>query len=368
MRLIPFCFVPVLFGAIALACPAPAAMAQEEAGGLPRLAAPAWQTVELGRSPYRYPFPVYANLDLAQGRLEQIRHVVVLIHGINRDANHYYETGAALLWLNPARANDTLVVAPKFAGIIDRGLDTLPAWRRSHWVEGEESVKAAHRPTPVSSFDVLDDLLLRLSSRQRLPHLQDIVVAGHSAGGQMVQRYAALNPIDERIRASGVALRYVVANPSSYLYFTRDRPKEGSTGFGPFNPGLCPDYNRYKFGLEHLPAHLQTMEPARIAARYASRDITYLLGNADNNPEHRLLDKTCGAEAEGATRLARGRAYVHYEAWLPAMKKAPAHHTYEVVGAGHDNRAIFGSTCGAQALLGHDAQGAPDAAACTPPQ
>ena len=37
--------------------------------------------------------------------------------------------------------------------------------------------------------------------------------------------------------------------------------------------------------------------------RYASREVIYLLGGADNNPEHRLLDKTCGAEAQGATRL-----------------------------------------------------------------
>ena len=101
--------------------------------------------------------------------------------------------------------------------------------------------------------------------------------------------------------------------------------------------------------------------------RYAARDVTYLLGGADNNPEHRLLDKTCGAEAQGATRLARGTGYAQYEYVLASRgaKPVPLHrHAYEVSGVGHDNKGMFGSVCGTRALLGEDARAADGAAPC----
>jgi hypothetical protein len=209
-------------------------------------------------------------------------------------------------------------------------------------------------------------LLERLADRHEMPVLRDIVLAGHSAGAQMVQRYAVLNAIDETLRKRGIAMRYVVANPSSYLYFTTDRQRPDG-GFGPYNRGLCPDFNDYRYGLDHLPRDLRPLDARHLAARYAHRDVTYLLGNADNNPEHRWLDKRCGAEAQGATRLARGRAYLRYEAWLPALKQN-AHQAHEVAGVGHDQRGMFGSVCGARALFGSGAQAAPDAASCMAPQ
>jgi hypothetical protein len=363
----PVRFLSVLPCMLVLCAAAASANAQND-DGLPRVGAPPWQTVELGHAGHRYPFPVYSSLELAPAKLSRIRHVLVMVHGVDRNADGYYETGAGLLWLNPAALDDTLVVAPRFVSTIDRGFEKMPAWSRGGWAAGNDSVKAASRPAPISSFTVLDDLLLRLGDRTLAPQLQDIVVAGHSAGGQMVQRYAAFNNVDERLRKTGVALRYVVANPSSYVYFTRDRPQNGSKTFQPYNPGLCPEFNSYRYGMEHLPPGLRESDAGHLAGRYAGRDVTYLLGGADNNPEHRLLDKSCAAEAEGATRLARGRAYLRYEAWLPAMKNKHDHPAYEVVGIGHNNREIFGSVCGARALLGPDAQGAPGGAQCKAPE
>lgn len=338
--------------------------AQNE-GGPPRVGAPPWQTIQLQQGSRPYSFPVYASRTLTAENLARIRHVIVIIHGVRRDADHYYETAAGLLWLDPDALGDTLVVAPKFASTADRGFEHMPAWHRGQWVDGEESAKTAGRPGPIGSFDVLNDLLRRLADRREMPALQDIVLAGHSAGAQMVQRYAILNDMDESLRAQGVALRYVVANPSSYLYLTPDRPR-GETGFGPYNRGQCPDFNDYRYGLDHLPHGLAVHDAARLAARYANRTVTYLLGNADNNPEHRLLDKRCAAEAQGATRLARGRGYLRYEAWLPALK-ANRHRAYEVAGIGHDQRGMFGSACGARALLGRDTTLPPGAATCVAP-
>ena len=221
----------------------------------PRPAKPArWQTVELGKPGHRYKIPVYANRPLGKGELADIKQVVVVIHGVKRDADRYYEYVTDLLERNPERARDTLVLAPRFSGSIDSGFAGMAAWRKASWEEGEDSVQAAGRPAPVSSFQVLDDLLRSLDDRQRLPALAGIVLAGHSGGAQLVQRYAVLNNVDGPLRRDGLALRYVIANPSSYLYLTNERPRPDGKGYAPYERGICPTYNQYKYGTDKLPA------------------------------------------------------------------------------------------------------------------
>ncbi len=339
-----------------------------ETAPAPKRAAPLrWQAVELGKAGHRYKMPVYANRDLSKDDLRDIKQVVVVIHGVKRDADRYYESVAALLARNPERARDTLILAPRFSGSIDSGFGGMAVWRKASWEAGEDSVQAAGRPAPVSSFQVLDDLLRSLDDRKRLPALAGIVVAGHSAGAQLTQRYAVLNNIDGPLRRDGLALRYVVANPSSYLYLSNERPRPDGKGYAPYERGICPTYNQYKYGPDKLPPYSRETDESKLFVRYAARDVTYLLGGADNNPEDRLLDKTCGAEAQGATRLARGTGYAQYEHILAARGAKPValhRRAFEVTGVGHNSKSMFGSVCGARALFGDDAQAADGAAPC----
>jgi len=340
----------------------------DEATPAPKRAAPLrWQTVELGRPGHRYKMPVYANRDLTKDDLRGIKQVLIVIHGVKRDADQYFETASALVAADPARAGDTLVLTPRFSGSIDSGFAGMAAWRKASWEDGQESVQAAGRPAPVASFQVLDDLLRSLNDRKRLPSLTGLVLAGHSAGAQLVHRYAVLNNLDGALRRDGLTLRYVIANPSSYLYLTNERPRADGKGYAPYERGICPTYNQYKYGTDKLPAYARETDDATLFVRYAARDVVYLLGGADNNPEHRLLDKACGAEAQGATRLARGTGYVQYEHVLAARGGKPVnlrHTAFEVGGVGHDGKRMFGSICGVRALLGSDAQASRTAAAC----
>jgi len=335
----------------------------------PRTAPLAWQRLELGAPGRRYPFAVYANrrLDVPDD-LRGIRRVVVVIHDERREADAAYGTVTALFAGNRARAADTLVLAPKFAGPVGAGLGAMPAWRRTGWMDGEPSLAAAGRPAPVGAYQVLDDLLRALAQPGRLPALRAIVLAGHGGGGQMVQRYAVLNGVDEGLRAAGLGLSYVVANADSYLYLGPERPRPDGRGYARYERGICPTYNQYRYGLDAPPAYLKDalgrIERARLAARYAARRVVYLLGSNDNNPEHQGLDKDCGAEAQGATRLARGLDYWGYEtraaprpagaAGHRAGPARPQHRAFVVLGAGHGEAETYGSACGVRALLGED--------------
>ena len=48
-----------------------------------------------------------------------------------------------------------------------------------------------------------------------------------------------------------------------------------------------------------LPTYLKGEDAAALEAAYLARDVVYLLGTGDNDPNHPFLDKTCMAEAEG---------------------------------------------------------------------
>jgi len=62
----------------------------------------------------------------------------------------------------------------------------------------------------------MDHIVQLPADRSRFLNLRSIVLAGHSGEGQFMQRYAAVNQMEQKL---GVSIRYVVANPSSYLYF-----------------------------------------------------------------------------------------------------------------------------------------------------
>ena len=51
-------------------------------------------------------------------------------------------------------------------------------------------------PAPISSYAALDTLIRHFANRAAYPALTEIVIAGHSAGGQVVQRYAVTNQVE----------------------------------------------------------------------------------------------------------------------------------------------------------------------------
>jgi hypothetical protein len=137
-----------------------------------------------------------------------------------------------------------------------------------------------------------------------------------------------------------------VANPSSYVYFSAERP--AGDGFATFDSAACAAFDRWKYGMTGLPAYLAGKDPAALEAAYVARDVVYLLGTGDDNPNHPGLDKTCMAEAEGPNRYARGLAYFRY-----LQRRHPtgfAHRLLRVRGVGHDTDRMLNSSCGLAAM------------------
>ncbi|WP_186028588.1 alpha/beta hydrolase [Burkholderia gladioli] len=288
--------------------------------------------------------PVYANRDL-EAPAPDVTRVLIVLHGTLRNADVYEATGQQVIAQAGEAGQHVLVVAPQFLTRADaRAFDLPPrtlAWSQRGWKAGE----AARQPAPLGSMAVLDALLARFADRRRYPALGSVVVAGHSAGAQLLQRYAVVGHGDEALARLGVAVRYVVANPSSYLYFNGRRPAAASVPLAD-----CEGVNRWKYGFDGAPPYVTAQGKADFERRYVARDVVYLLGTADTDPATHFIDRSCAAMTQGPNRLARGLAYFDY---LRARHPSDFTQTLvEVPGVGHDNLRMFTSECGTAVLLG----------------
>jgi pimeloyl-ACP methyl ester carboxylesterase len=287
-------------------------------------------------------------------RDEGVRRALIMVHGTNRNADHYFSTAVASAFL-AAALDDTVVISPRIASAAGSCHDTLAPNEVSWSCTGDSwrsGGNAASHPE-LTSFDFVDQILKKLANTSVFPNMRTIVVAGHSAGGQFVARYQMANRVHEML---GVPVRYVVANPSSYAWPDATRPQmagdaavEAAKGawesekvhtnfsYGPFDASACANYDRWPAGLEQRTSgYTKTMSDDQLKRQLISRHTTFLFGQVDVLPLGGF-DSSCPAMAQGATRRARGEAYVKY-----VNERLGAKHDVLIVPeCGHNDRCVY---------------------------
>jgi pimeloyl-ACP methyl ester carboxylesterase len=284
---------------------------------------------------------LYTEADLSSSQPGTVRAIIVF-HGLHRNAEGYLRDLKEARSRAGGGGKNTLLIAPQFLNEDDTRAHKVGAevlrWHRSQWEAGEPAVG----PAAISSYEAIDAILNRLSDRSRFPNLQEIVLAGHSGGGQIVQRYAVVGHQITAVEKAGIALRYVVANPSSYVYFDEERPVTAVLRG-------CKQFNAWKFGLQRASPYLGAPSATELETNYISRSVTYLLGGDDDDPNGPDIDKTCAAEAQGMTRLERGTNYFKY---LRSRHSTGLEHRVLLVpGVAHNAQKMFTSACGIYSLF-----------------
>jgi hypothetical protein len=246
------------------------------------------------------------------------------------------------------------LIAPEFLEQNDADANQVPdddlRWRHEAWIDGEN----AH-DSSISSFDALDAILKRLSNHILFPNLQSVVLVGYAGGGMMVQRYAVAGRGSDALVHSGVHLRFVIANPSSYLYFSPERPVTDSHGDFDFSiPAreCANDDNQWRFGIVNPPPYAANSDFADLERRYIQRDVIYLLGTDAVDP-HDTGDLSCSAEDEGPNRFLRGIAYFRYleQRHPELMKESASQQLWFVPLVANDSYKMLTSFCGKAALF-----------------
>jgi pimeloyl-ACP methyl ester carboxylesterase len=286
---------------------------------------------------------------------EAITRVLLVVHGAGRDADNYYRSATAGAFLAGA-LQTSIVISARMASNDGQGcLDTLApneiSYHCNTWRSGGPSLSNPN----VTSFDFLDEILKKVARKDVFPNLKGITVTGHSAGGQVTNRYAMTSKVHD---ALGVSVTYVVSNPSSYAWPTDERPtgpaawplEANAPGFildvpadAPAFRSLgdgrgCTEYDQWPYGFKNRTGYSASISDEQLTRQLASRPVIYMLGQDDILPLSGF-DSGCGAMAQGPTRQARGQAYAKY-----VNEKLGGKHTVVVVtGCGHNGRCIYTS-------------------------
>jgi poly(3-hydroxybutyrate) depolymerase len=239
--------------------------------------------------------------------------LLVTLHGLNRNADGY------LAYTTPlADRYGLLVIAPRF----DR--ERFPTWRYQGGGIARYGNPTDSGPLQIESESrwtarLLLEIVERIRTEENRPDLPYYLL-GHSAGGQLLSRFAALVP--------NAARRIIIANPSTYLWPTRDRA--------------------FPYGFGALPDALSNDEAFR---RYLAQPVTIFLGTADVTRDS-SLNVSESAMRQGANRYERGvhvfqtaREVAHIKGWTFNWRLV------EVPAIGHSARGMYASAQAEAALF-----------------
>ena len=319
-----------------------------------------------GKSGYELAY--YSNMGSINEARPDVRFVFVAIHGSSRIADDYLCAAVGTIQLQSRYIPDSvLVVSPHFLVPEDGEPNFEPTqagalplrWNETYpiehtWRYGANSIEGG-----VSSYDTIDSLLdhFILDHEEFYPNLEAIAIAGHSAGGQFVQRYALLSshqaldarssqPSIEGMRK--VQIRLVAANPRSYCYLDNRRCVEGEYK-RPLEEMIevCPRWNQYQWGLDEggdvvAPYRDRALQSVggldALRWRFLERNVTYLAGTKDVLP----LGGMCEDDLfQGGCRLERAHRYFDSLALFSAGEKNTHHKLHEVTGSNHDHTFMF---------------------------
>lgn len=304
--------------------------------------------------------PYFGNYPL-QASNPAVRRAFVVLPGSSRKA--WYALAAVTdAAEREGVLEETLIIAPWLRSSEARGdvaADELNDgdldWSYEGWRYGADARGAA-----IGSLDVLDAVLAQLDAGQ-FDNLEEIVMMGFSAGGQLVQRYAVVGDAAEQLT---VPVRYVVGAPSTYLYLndrrsvpeyawplqTPDATWQSRTSY----PLTCLDtYTAYPLGPDaatddnHAASYVDGVDWDAAYARLAERDVTYLVGTDDTG--HSATSVGCQHLLQGNGRYERALQY-YYAMWRD-YGPAHAHQFQGVDGVDHDAVALYTSEQGRSVLF-----------------
>jgi hypothetical protein len=224
----------------------------------------------------------------------RITRAVIVLHGRGLDAAQYQYVVQKTL---KNYLGKVIVITPFFQE--ETGEPGQIFWSGNSWAKLGKS--SSTLPFRISSGGVLDNLISRLYST--FANIEMVIIAGHSAGGQLANRYSACS--------SDARNRFLVSAPSSYLYPGNERTDWAG---GWMIPTTTPLYDDYKYGVGDLSsiAYVSDIGKTALTARLKTAKVHYLVGALDNDPEDSSMDLTEEAKVQGSTRVERQKLYGDY--------------------------------------------------------
>ncbi|PWN53822.1 hypothetical protein IE53DRAFT_309578 [Violaceomyces palustris] len=237
-----------------------------------------------------------------------IKRAIISFPGKPRDSWKYgnlFRNALAVINANETygiSSNQVLVISPAWMNHNDSAAGAVRDgelyWHGSQWMKGGNSRNPGLTDS-ISTFSVLDNFTDWLFLSGEFPNLNQVVIAGHSMGGQATQRYALI----KKQKSYDPNMKYWIGNPGSFAWLTEDRPYPNATCSEPddWHYGIGNYSSVVKYARNDIKAGKQ-----EVIDRYRSRKVHYAFGLLDNGKG----DTHCQAVMQGGNHLDRGSRFI----------------------------------------------------------
>ena len=186
--------------------------------------------------------------------------LVFVIHGASRDVKRYLEA-----WLEQSKDKNVILVAPFFSKDSFQYYNTLGLASSSGKTFKNSKTKLTNS---ISSFFTFFKSKYDLKT-------ETYRIFGFSGGSQFVHRYMMYGT-DERVELAAIG-------SAGWYTFLNNEP--------------------FPFGINNMPVDKNRLD------WFLSREVLFIVGKNDNDPNHSSLNSNYGAKKQGAHRHQRGESY-----------------------------------------------------------
>ena len=186
--------------------------------------------------------------------------LVFVIHGASRDVKRYLEA-----WLEQSKDKNVILVAPFFSKDSFQYYNTLGLASSSGKTFKNSKTKLTNS---ISSFFTFFKSKYDLKT-------ETYRIFGFSGGSQFVHRYMMYGT-DERVELAAIG-------SAGWYTFLNNEP--------------------FPFGITNMPVDKNRLD------WFLSREVLFIVGKNDNDPNHSSLNSNYGAKKQGAHRYQRGESY-----------------------------------------------------------
>jgi len=234
--------------------------------------------------------------------VSEIKGAIITIHGHSRNADDYFDKMISIV-SGQGLKGEVMVVSPKFITIYEQSADTDWYWNTTSWKWGLQSYTSSGGNN-VSTFELIDSLLLRLSDKNLFPQLSDILVTGHSSGAAFVHMYSSTK---QNNTYNNVNLHFSVVNNQYFLHPDSTRLQANGSLSVLEN---CDIYNNWPYGLDALSPYMEYIGKENSENNLLSNRVDYFIAELDT--ETGDITSGCQYEFLGNNRYEKNMNYKIY--------------------------------------------------------
>jgi hypothetical protein len=280
-------------------------------------------TLKIDRGSFNY----YSSFDLDSSH--NIKGAIITVHGATRNGDDYFERMVSVVQ-ELGLEEEIAVIAPLFITLYEKQNDLDWYWNTTSWKWGNQSYMSDLGES-VSSFEVVDEVLLKLSNQNQFPSLSQVLITGHSSGAAFTQTYSSTK---ENNQYENFMIRFAVANSQYFLYPDSSR----YSNQGVYVPTNCNNYDNWPLGFTENNPYIDTLGVENAKRSFLSNKVDYFIGQNDIGTSD--MTSGCGYEILGENRYEKT---VWFNSYMDISHPENQHNCSIVPDVGHNSAGMFSS-------------------------